>query len=353
MGSIKLTDTTVASLTCPAGKKDIMFFDAMLKGFGLRVTSKGAKVFLYQYRAGTAVRRHRLGEWPTVTVAKARKAAEGLDKPAAKLARSDAAAILKAFAQDRGPIGANRLMACSRACYGWGIKADLVTFNPFVDLAPPGREKARERALNQAEVTAVWRACEALENPQRGFVRLLLLTLQRRSEVAGAVWGEFSDDLATWTIPAARAKNGRTHLVHMAPAAQVVLASLTRTKPKKVQSAGDMLVFSLLGGSRLTAFSVIKRAIVEAVAKTEMKAAAATGREPTAMPPWTFHDFRRSGVTALAGLGFAPHVCDRLLNHVTGAIQGVAAVYQRAEFLAERKAALEAWAGFVVGTTPR
>ena len=77
MGSVKLSDTTVAALTCPAGRKDIMFFDATLKGFGLRVTDKGAKVFLFQYRVGKAVRRHRLGEWPTTTVAKARKAAEG------------------------------------------------------------------------------------------------------------------------------------------------------------------------------------------------------------------------------------------------------------------------------------
>jgi hypothetical protein len=60
------------------------------------------------------------------------------------------------------------------------------------------------------------------------------------------------------------------------------------------------------------------------------------------------HDFRRSGVTWLADAGFPPHVADRLLNHVQGAIQGVAAVYQRGEFQAERRAALEAWAGHLV-----
>jgi hypothetical protein len=66
------------------------------------------------------------------------------------------------------------------------------------------------------------------------------------------------------------------------------------------------------------------------------------------LPRWTLHDFRRAGVTALACMGFAPHVCDRLLNHVTGSINGVAAVYQRAEFLTERKAALDAWAAHVM-----
>ena len=55
----------------------------------------------------------------------------------------------------------------------------------------------------------------------------------------------------------------------------------------------------------------------------------------------------------MAGAGFAPHVADRLLNHVEGAIRGVAAVYQRGEFLAERKAALEAWARHVLGCAGR
>jgi hypothetical protein len=64
-----------------------------------------------------------------------------LAKPASKFARPDAAAILPAFAKKRGPIGANHLMAYTRACFGWGIKADLVTLNPFVDLVAPGRKR--------------------------------------------------------------------------------------------------------------------------------------------------------------------------------------------------------------------
>ena len=82
-------------------------------------------------------------------------------------------------------------------------------------------------------------------------------------------------------------------------------------------------------------------------AKVQLDRAIAAGGDK--LPAWSFHDFRRSGVTVLAGMGFAPHVCDRILNHITGSIQGVAAVYQRHEFLAERKAALDAWAALVVG----
>ncbi len=66
------------------------------------------------------------------------------------------------------------------------------------------------------------------------------------------------------------------------------------------------------------------------------------------MPAWVFHDFRRTGVTALADAGFPPHIADKLLNHVSGSIRGVAAVYQRGEFAEERRRALDAWAAHVV-----
>ena len=68
---------------------------------------------------------------------------------------------------------------------------------------------------------------------------------------------------------------------------------------------------------------------------------------------WRLHDCRRTAVTWMAGAGFPPHVADRLLNHVEGAIRGVAAVYQRGEFLPERKAALEAWAEHVLASARR
>ena len=57
MGAVKLTDRTVAALACPTGKKDVLLFDADLRGFGLRVTASGTRCFLFQYRAGHKVRR--------------------------------------------------------------------------------------------------------------------------------------------------------------------------------------------------------------------------------------------------------------------------------------------------------
>ena len=283
MGAVKLSDTVVAALTCPSGRKDVMFFDATLKGFGLRITRGGARVFLYQYRIGPKVRRHKLGEWPGMTAPQARKAAEIhrgavggggdpvaekrakraaqlgeeaktrlaakvdaftveklivawetrslssrrqsyrkdaparvraglaeiLQRPALSITRADATQAITSASKARGPIGANRIMAYARACYGWGMKADLVTGNPFAGLAAPGRERPRDRVLDAAEVAGVWAAAEALGEVQRAYVRFLLLTLQRREEVAGAQWSEFTADLSTWTVPAERAKKAQ------------------------------------------------------------------------------------------------------------------------------------------------
>jgi integrase len=64
---------------------------------------------------------------------------------------------------------------------------------------------------------------------------------------------------------------------------------------------------------------------------------------------WRLHDLRRTCVSGMARLGVAPHVADEVLNHQSGTISGVAAVYQRHEFLAERKDALERWGAHIAG----
>jgi integrase len=62
---------------------------------------------------------------------------------------------------------------------------------------------------------------------------------------------------------------------------------------------------------------------------------------------WRLHDLRRTCVSGMARLGVAPHVADKILNHQNGTISGVAAVYQRHDFLAERRQALKLWGAHV------
>ncbi len=277
-----------------------------------------------------------------------------LARPAAALTHAAVTTVLDALAgAGRAPI-AGRTLAYGRACYGWAVKRRCLAVNPFAGLPViEGANPSRDRVLTDAEVGAVWRAAGALGQPFGPIMRLLLLTAQRREEVAALRWSELSADLSTWTLPGARAKNGKAHVVHLAEPARAILASVPRI-------AGQDMVFSVTGTTAPSGFSKAKLALEVAMAReasadagVPMPAGVKPGRrghrgpcrpvKGDPAPGWRLHDFRRTAVTWLAGAGFPPHVADRLLNHVGGSIQGVAAIYQRGEFLAERKAALDAW----------
>jgi integrase len=188
----------------------------------------------------------------------------------------------------------------------------------------------------------------------------MILTLQRREEVAGMRWSEIDLDNHVWTLPGARMKNGRPHTVHLAEAARAVLRAIPRV-------AGCDLVFSTtiyrLGagvktqssGKRkaepmpISGFSQGKNYLDAAIARARADFAANLGRNPEEMAPWRVHDLRRTGVTTLPALGFDSIVVDKLLAHQPSKLRGVAGIYQRHDFACERAAALDAWAAHVIG----
>lgn len=395
----KLTQRVVETITCPAGKKDALVFDSELRGFGLRVTATGSRTFLAQYTAAGCKRRVALGAFGAVTVEQARKAAQAVlgeaargvdpfvarkalvqavraakaeaeytfhamvqawskaregdrrpsylreavaclnrnlpqwkDRAAGSISLAEAVRALDAIKAAKGTVTANRTLAYGRAAYGWAMKRQHVVVNPLRGIERPGKEMSRERVLVAEELGRIWRACDELGQTLASFVRVLMLTLQRREEVALMRWTELDNaaDPKVWTLPAERAKNGRTHVIHLSGPVRAIVGSMPRL-------LGNPFVFAGRNEKPVAAFNY---------AKAEIEAALFDSGN--GLPDWRFHDFRRSGVTALAGMGFPPHVCDRLLNHVTGTITGVAAVYQRAEFLNERQAALDAWAMHVM-----
>jgi integrase len=395
----KLTQKSVEVLSCPPGRKDALVFDGELRGFGVRVTTGGGKIFLVQYPSPLGKRRIRLGPFGTLTVEDARREAKVVlghvarggdpfadrravataahaaaqvaaytfgtmvagwstarsgdrrqsyikeavacvtrnlpawwERPAASITVKDAVAALDAVRSERGIVAANRTLAYARAAYSWALRRESVPLNPLKGIERPGREVPRERVLSADELGAIWRASETLSPVRCAFVRVLMLTMQRLGEVESMRWSELDqpNEPTVWALPGERAKNGKPHLIHLAEAVRLLLRGLPVLQ-------GNPFVFAGEEGNPIDGSSNTK-------AKIEKK----LGTLGVTIADWRFHDFRRAGVTALAGMGFAPHVCDRLLNHVTGSIQGVAAVYQRHEFLAERKAALDAWAAYVV-----
>jgi integrase len=132
------------------------------------------------------------------------------------------------------------------------------------------------------------------------------------------LWDEIDLQSRIWTLPNQRTKNAKPHIVHLSDQAIAVLNRVKR------QSS---FVFSLTGARPFQEFSFAKR-----------KLDAESG-----VSGWRLHDLRRTCVSGMAALGVAPHVADKILNHQSGTISGVAAVYQRHQFLPERKEALESW----------
>jgi len=282
-----------------------------------------------------------------------------LKRPAAHITRTDAVNALDQIVKAGKTVTAGRTMAYARACFAWSKRRGKVSGNPFAELPIAAGTTERERALNDAEVAEVWEAADTLGYPFGPFYKLLILTLQRREEVAGMRWSEISDDRTLWTLPGPRMKNGKPHFVHLPEAARAVLRSITRIE-------GCDLVFTTTAyrigapeaapnGKRkaeprpISGFSQGKHYLDAAIAKVRAAAPAKLGQKAEAMAAWRVHDLRRTGVTTLAALGFYSIVVDKLLAHQPAKLRGVAGIYQRHDFARERAAALDAWATHVLG----
>jgi hypothetical protein len=258
--------------------------------------------------------------------------ASWLTRPAAEVTKAEAVQRLDEIAV-HAPIAANRTLAYARSCYSWAVKRDLLATNPFDRVAAPAIETSRDRVLSDSEIASIWRAANMLQPVHASYVKTLVLTLQRRSEVGGMAWDELAADLTIWRLPSRRAKNSRAIDIVLTEPVQAALASIRRA---------GCYVFGLGGRTPLTTGGKLKRALDAAVAQDRADAGLPN------LSPWRIHDLRRTGATILARLGHSPYVIDLLLNHATGSsLSGIASIYQRHTFEKERAAALVAWATHV------
>ena len=371
LSTVRLTDTFIRSLKAKPQRYDI--FDASQPGFGVRVATSGALSWVLLTRQKGTRKRVTIGRYPALSLSKARELAraaqseiqEGTfgqkkvpmtfsaaiedwyarEQPARKsfsqveqamalhvlpyLGRHEFDQVTKADLMrvvdrvaDQGKLTqANRVRAFVTRFFNWAVERDLVAASPATSLPKPAVEISRDRVLSMTELHAVWHTAEQMGFPFGRIVQILILTAQRRDEVAGMRWSELDLERDRWVISKDRAKNGKAHIVHLSSQAIAILASL----PKREDCD---FVFSTTGQTAVSGFSRAKAAI-------DVRSGV-TG--------WRLHDLRRSVATYMADdLKIAPVVVDRILNHVTGSLRGVAAVYQRSEFLADRKVALETW----------
>ncbi len=387
MPRIKLTKSTIDAL--PIAKSDVVYWDAGYPGFGVKVTPKGRKVFIVLYRAGGAgskLRKYTIGPYGRVTLHQARVAAqkvfaarlEGRDLAAEKrearrrvvadrvedllesfiaqrlaqnrsggevsrllrrevgkpwagrsiheISKRDVVEVISAIEQRGAPVAANKTLKSLKTFLRWCVGRAVLDQSPAEGVPLPAKEIARDRVLNDQELAQIILAASQMDGPYGGIVEMLALTGQRREEVARMKWDELDLVKRAWTLPKSRTKNGKEHLVHLSEQAITLLRRADKKGP---------FVFSALGTKPFREFSKAKRRLDQL----------------SGVSGWRLHDLRRTCVSGMARLGIAPHVADKILNHQTGTISGVAAVYQRHEFLSERREALDVW-GAHVGTIP-
>jgi integrase len=371
------TKTNIAKMHCLQGKQETLFWDVSCRGFGLRALASGRRTWIYQYRdEHKQTRRIALGDVSAVSLDAARQAARQhaarvtqgsnpsverkvkqsahsvmyvvdkyldhartrqrprsfseterhLRKHAASLhhdradsiRRSDIAALLDRISRDSGLFAANRVRASLSAMWSWGMRAGFIEsdINP-VTYTLRHKESARARKLGDDELRAIW-AASAGEGDYARILRLCLLTGCRRDEIGGLLWDEVLP--GRLLIGPARMKGGEQHELPLLPAIQEALP------PRQPGEIGAVF------GRRGTGFSGWSKS--KELLDRQLK------RSGQNMPRWTLHDLRRTFSTRLHDAGVQPLVIEALLAHKQ---QGVAAVYNRAEFWSAKREALALW----------
>ncbi len=371
----RLTHRAVATFKPPSvGVLDI--WDETLTGFGVRVASSGLKTFHVRYRAKGARKRRRLklGVFPTLSLAQARglarkklSEAELGQDPAGERAAERRAPTFQALAElylekhavhkrsgredrriiekelfprwrqmhakaikrpdvfalldpitERAPIMSNRVLACARKVFNFGVVRGLVEVNPCALVPAPAKERQRDRVLSEAEIREVWRDLANEQIFVASVLRLRLLTAQRGGEVLAMRWEDLDIETAWWTIPGERSKNGLPHRVPLSVQALRILEELRR------QSSDPTWVFpSPRGGAPM---GDVHHAVYRVKGRTGIH--------------FVGHDLRRTAASFMTSMGISRVVVGKILNHVE---QGVTAIYDRHSYDFEKRQALELW----------
>ena len=244
------------------------------------------------------------------------------------LAKRDIIDLLDEIVDRGAETAANRTLAQLRKMLNWCVERDILAASPCAGIKAPAKENSRDRVLSDDEIRWLWKAAGKQGYPFGPMAQLLLLTAQRREEVAAMSVTEIDLEKRIWTIPKERAKNKKPSEVPLSDAALAIIAKLPRI-------AGPGYLFTKTGATPVSGFSRAKRRLDELMAEEA---------DGTEIPQWGYHDLRRVGATGMAALKVAPHVCEAVLNHKSGTIKGVAAVYNKHKYGPEKRAALDAWA---------
>ncbi|MEZ5812484.1 MAG: site-specific integrase [Rhizobiaceae bacterium] len=365
---MRLTDLQISKLKAPdRGQKT--YFDNALPGFGLRVSQGGAKSFVVMY--GKERKLKTLGRYPSlglkeariaakriqsdqalfkevldpsiipITFAKARKRflAEtatrtkasttkayrwllerhfSFDKSLQEVNRSDVMGVLEGLGST--PSERQHAFVAIRTLMNWCVRHGLIKASPVPRLT--FQMQSRSRILSDQELKAVWSRAEEVSNPYGTIVQLLVLTGQRRGEIAGLRRSWINDDMIVF--PAGFTKNKREHRLPLGPKASEFINAIP----------GDTDLLFPARGRKNAPFSGWSKS------KREFD-------KPLDIEPYTLHDLRRTYSSKMAELGVPIYVTEKLLNHVSGTVSGIAAIYNRYSYMEEMKEAVMVYEGSV------
>jgi integrase len=361
------------------------------RGFGVRVTAAGARAFILNYRLRGREHRFTIGAWPDWSALRAVREARSLRqrvdrgenpiedrtppsttatvgsvlddfvvrhvrnknqplrsadeyesafdrlvKPRIgklgiyELRRSHIVKLLDEIEDTNGPVMADRTLAYIRKAFNWHATRDDQFNVPVVRgmarIKP--KERARTRVLSDEEIRIIW----PLLGEARTFgalVKMLLLTAQRRDEVARMSHKEIAKD-GIWTIPAERYKTKRPNHVPLSKAALTLLTQQPRFDDCD-------FIFPSRAKTPYSGFGKSKAALDKAVL-TAMRQQAKKGAKVEPIPNWTLHDLRRTAKTLMVRAGVRPDISERVLGHV---IVGVEGTYDRHSYAEEKREGLE------------
>jgi len=351
--------------------------DSHLAGFELRVSPGGTKTFNYVYRHHGRQRRLKIGRYPDLSLADARRRAEeargqlakGIDPAAAKDATRNSGTFRelsiefmekyskpnkRTWAEDqrminkdflpawgsrqllsitsreireqleriakrgRRGIVANHCLSLLRTMFDFAVERDLMEVNPCSRMKRPVKTNVRERVLTPAEIKTVWALLDSCDVLQAAILRVQLLTAQRVGEVMSMKWADVDLEGGWWTIPGERAKNGHAHRVPLSVTVVEIL------KKRELATKSDFVFPAPRDRDKPVLLPTVQRTVVRL-------------RQSVS---FTTHDLRRTAATSLSRMGASRVLLKRILNHRD---LDITARYDHHSYDWEAKIALENW----------
>ncbi len=261
------------------------------------------------------------------------------ERPITSITSGDVIDFIDNIFEAGKPIMANRVLEVLKRLFSWSKSKKYLSASPCEGVEPPGKENKRRRVLKPLEIRAVWKAADRMGGPAGDAFKMLLLTGQRKSQIAYAKLNDFDLKERIWTIPP-ETQGTKSDDAHALPIT-VEIEAIVKARPHR-----QGYLFSTTGGLKpLTIGDKLKKKMDIFVLEELRREAEEQGEDPAevTMEPWTVHDLRRTMRTGLSSLAIPEGdvVRELVIGHKQ---KGVHGIYDLYSYLPEKRIALQLWA---------